>query len=303
MAQEDHAEFRTRFVQAHPDVILLDAKEPHKKFVEKLSRDFLVQGMVPFYPVAEIRTRADSIIQKSGLTKNAEDLLSITKADEPDQVTDSSTLINRIHALFMGLEYLNICAYSRAAGPLKYLQELEQFGLPYLMAADTLLRKKVNRLQAEQRELYPTFEQALTEVLRNHKYLWNDARTRAVLVKVDKKRDELPPESDAVEDDPSSITTPRPKKKRRRDRGRGTLKKTDKAEEKPGKITAGSKLDKDKRIPESEWKLITEAAGKVTGAKRCHYFNSSMGCAMGDKCRFKHHCMICGAAHPMVGNP
>ena len=129
MAQEDHSEFRARFVQAHPDVILLDAREPHKKFVEKLSRDFLVQGMVPFYPVAEIRTRADSIAQKAGLSKNAEDLLSITKADEPDQVTDVSTLLNRVHALFMGLEYLNIWAYSRAAGPLKYLQELEQ--LPF----------------------------------------------------------------------------------------------------------------------------------------------------------------------------
>ena len=27
----------------------------------------------------------------------------------------------------MSLEYLNICAFSRAEGPLKYLQELEQF--------------------------------------------------------------------------------------------------------------------------------------------------------------------------------
>ena len=86
MAQEDHAEFRTRFVTAHPDVILLDAKEPHKKFVEKLSRDFLVHGMVPYHTVAEIRTRADSIIQKAGLTKNTEDLLTISKAEEPEQV-------------------------------------------------------------------------------------------------------------------------------------------------------------------------------------------------------------------------
>ena len=157
-AQEDHAEFRARFVQAHPDVILLDAKEPHKKFVEKLSRDFLVHGMVPYYSVAEIRTRSDSIVQKSGLSKNAEDLLTISKADEPDQVTDSMTMMNRIHAFFMPVEYLNICTYSRAAGPLRYMQELEQFrsecpGLPYLLAADSLIRKKVNRLQAEQRPI------------------------------------------------------------------------------------------------------------------------------------------------------
>ena len=125
-------------------------------------------------------------MQKTGLSKNTEDLLTITKADEPDQVTDVTTLLHQIHALFMGLEYLNICSYSRAAGPLRYLQELEQFrvdcpGLPYLLAADALVRKKVYRLQSEQRQLFGTFEAALTEVLQHHKYLWNDARTRAVL--------------------------------------------------------------------------------------------------------------------------
>ena len=87
MAQEDHAEFRARFVRAHPDVILIDAREPHKKFVEKLNRDFLVNGMVPFYTMSEVRTRADTIIQKSGLTKNAEDLLTVSKADEPEAFT------------------------------------------------------------------------------------------------------------------------------------------------------------------------------------------------------------------------
>ena len=44
LSQEDHAEFRDRFVRVHPDVILIDAKEPHKKFVEHLSRDFLIHG-------------------------------------------------------------------------------------------------------------------------------------------------------------------------------------------------------------------------------------------------------------------
>ena len=71
MAQEDHAEFRARFVRSHPDVILIDAKEPHKKFVEKLNRDYLVNGMVPFYTMAEVRTRADNIIQKAGLSSDS----------------------------------------------------------------------------------------------------------------------------------------------------------------------------------------------------------------------------------------
>lgn len=306
MAQEEHAEFRARFVRAHPDVILLDAKEPHKKFVEKLNRDFLVNGMAP-YKVAEIRTRADSIVQKSGLTKNAEDLLTISKAEEPDQVTDSNTLMQRVHALFMAMEYLNICAYSRAAGPLKYMQELEQFrsdcpGLPFLLQADALIRKKVHRLQSEQRETYATYQAAMNEVLTNHKYLWNDARTKAALAKVDSKKAQ---EDTQDEQDKVRMDTPEKVSKKKRKRGRNTPSKDDRGstpkvkkdhlKEKPAQA-------KDKRIPDSEWKIIAEAAKGVTGPKRCHYFNSSLGCVHGDKCRFKHICMVCGVAHPMVGN-
>ena len=312
LAQEDHAEFRARFVTAHPDVILLDAKEPHKKFVEKISRDFLVHGMVPYYTVAEIRTRADSIIQKSGLSKNAEDLLTISKADEPDQVTDVQALINRVHALFMALEYLNICTYSKKAGPLKYMQELELFraecpGLPNLMAADALIRKKVHRLQSEQRQLYPTFEDAMLEVLNNHKYIWNDARTKAALSRVEKKKDEVPEESDRVLETPPKSSPNKRRKRRARDKElmrEAKIARRAKTEATP-KAKAGAKVDKvdkDKRIPESEWKAITQAAGSVTGPKRCHYYNSSMGCSLGDKCRFKHLCMVCGSAHSMVGN-
>eukprot|EP00435_Cladocopium_sp_Y103_P055182 s631_g18.t1 len=271
MAQEDHAEFRARFVTAHPDVILLDAKEPHKK------------------------TRADSIVQKSGLTKNAEDLLTISKAEEPDQVTDVQTLLHRVHAFFMALEYLNICTYSRKAGPLRYMQELEQFraecpGLPYLLSADTLIRKKVNRLQAEQRELYSTFEQALLEALDNHKYLWNDARTKAVLAKVDRAKPERHDPQDQVVETAPDVPSP---SKRRRKRNKNKGNKPETGEIKPVRKDQfdkkkDSKVDKDKRIPDSEWKSISQAASSVSGPKRCHYFNSSMGCALGDKCRFKH---------------
>ena len=314
MATEDHAEFRARFVQAHPDVILLDAKEPHKKFVEKLSRDFLVHGMVPFYNASEIRTRSDSIIQKAGLTKNAEDLLSITKADEPDQVTDVQVLLNRLHAFFMALEYLNICGYSKTAGPLKYLQELEQFrsecpGLPHMLAADSLIRKKTHRLQSEQRATFGTFSQAILEVLTNHKYLWNDARTKAILSKVDKKQEAGEAPQDLVVDSPPKTPNSSERRKRQRQKQKELIKEAKAARtgqrsvpERRPSTGSSPKVDKDKRIPESEWKSITQAAAKVTGPKRCHYYNSSMGCALGEKCRFKHNCMICGAPHSMVGN-
>lgn len=54
---EDHAEFRETFVSRHPDVLLPPHREPHRKFVERVQRDYLVHGFVHFYEVGEIRTR------------------------------------------------------------------------------------------------------------------------------------------------------------------------------------------------------------------------------------------------------
>ena len=68
---EDHAEFRQLFIDRRPDVVLPHHREPHRKFVERLQRDFLVHGAVNFYEVGEMRTRNESIAQKAGLSKNA----------------------------------------------------------------------------------------------------------------------------------------------------------------------------------------------------------------------------------------
>ena len=84
---EDHAEFREIFVGRHPDVLLPHHREPHRKFVERVQRDFLVHGSVKFYEVGEIRTRKETIAQKSGLTKNAEDLLRVVAVDQPVSYT------------------------------------------------------------------------------------------------------------------------------------------------------------------------------------------------------------------------
>lgn len=60
---EDHAEFRQQFIDRHPDVVLPHHREPHRKFVERLQRDFLVHGAVNFYEVGEMRTQNETIAQ------------------------------------------------------------------------------------------------------------------------------------------------------------------------------------------------------------------------------------------------
>ena len=173
------------------------------------------------------------------------------------------------------------------------------------MAADRAIRKKIYRLLSEQRATYTAFSQALLEVLNNHKYLWNDARTSATLSKVDYNRQQLATNPDQAQEDPPPV--PRNPYKRTRAGKKKKRNQTPGKEETPKKVAKEEpekKPKRDDRIPENrkEWKLIAEAAKKVQGARRCHYFNSSLGCVSGDKCRFKRLCMVCGEPHAMIGN-
>ena len=95
---EDHAEFRDTFVARHPDVLLPMHREPHRKFVERVQRDYWVHGCVHFYEVGEIRTRNEQIAQKSGLSKNAEDLLRVVMVDQPSAASSESQVMDKLHA-------------------------------------------------------------------------------------------------------------------------------------------------------------------------------------------------------------
>ena len=124
--------------------------------------------------------------QKSGLSKNAEDLLKVVAVDQPSSAASESQVMDKLHAFLIALDYLNICDFSHAAGPLRYLSELEEWrhdnhGLALLLSVDSLIRKKVYRLNSDHRKQFPTYSSALLEVLNNHKQLWNDARSSAEL--------------------------------------------------------------------------------------------------------------------------
>eukprot|EP00913_Durusdinium_trenchii_P013144 g12338.t1 len=103
---EDHAEFRQLFIARHPDVVLPHHREPHRKFVGRLQRDFLVHGAVNFYEVGEMRTRNEQIAQKSGLSKNAEDLLRVVQVDQPQAAASESQVMDKLHAFFVALDHL-----------------------------------------------------------------------------------------------------------------------------------------------------------------------------------------------------
>ena len=306
---DDHAEFREQFVARHPDVLLPHHREPHRKLVERIQRDYLVHGAVPFYEVGEFRTRSEQIAQKSGLSKNAEDLLKVVTVDQPSAAASESQVMDKLHAFLVAPEYLNICDFTYAAGPLRYLSELEEWrqenrGLALLLAVDALIRKKAYRLNSDHRKTYSTFSAALLEVLNNHKQLWNDARSSAELDKFKQAGQAAPAtptkrhgKRDRSETPPKQAATPKAKKNRaRRERAKQTLRAA-------REQLSGGKKDppkKDARVPAQEWTKLNSF--KYHGKKRCLWYNCSLGCRFGDQCKSAHSCVECGKDHPWHGN-
>lgn len=226
-----------------------------------------------------------------------------------------SQVMDKLHAFFVALEYLNICDFSVAQGPLKYLEELEEWrhenrGLALLLTVDTLIRKKVSRLLSDHRKKYPTYSAALIEVLTNHKQLWNDARSSAELDKFKQAAHSsapaTPPKGEkkrARSISPVVKTARARKNKQRREKQKEALKAARAAQldkKDPPKTGGGQKLAKDERVPTKEWQAIT--AFKYSGKRRCPWFNCSLGCRFGDACKNDHLCVECGKPHPWHGN-
>ena len=246
---DDHAEFREQFVLKHPET---SAASQVRRADERV---YLVHGSVPFYEVGEMRTRSEQVAQKSGLSKNAEDLLKVVTIDQPSFPNNrswTSCVLFRSHS-----SILNICEFTYAAGPLRYLSELEEWrhenrGLALLLSVDSLIRKKIYRLNSDQHKTFSTFSAALLEVLNHHTQLWNDARSSAELDKFRQAGQSAP------------TTPPRRHPKRYRSETPPKAPSSAKARKallKSVKSQAGARPKdppkKDARVPAEEWAKIT----------------------------------------------
>ena len=113
----------------------------------------------------------------------------VARVDSPASVTCEDDALNRIHAYLVALEYAGQLSYAdfrktaggHAGGALTYIRELETRrretpGLAFIVNVDRKIRKKVHQLLVEQRGAYPTFSDALYEVLTNCAIYWTEAR-------------------------------------------------------------------------------------------------------------------------------
>ena len=161
LSQETRGDFRAQFMTAHPDAVVNSWNEPHKKFVERINRDYTVNGTAPYYEVGEMRTRSETIAQKTGLAPSADQLVKLCKVDETSSsVATEEEVFQRLHAFFMAMEMLNICAFTATDGPVRYINELQKFrkvnpGLSCLLRADKLIRQMVAELNTDDRDNFP----------------------------------------------------------------------------------------------------------------------------------------------------
>ena len=146
--------------------------------------------------------------------------------------------------------------------------------------------------------------------------LWNDARSTAEL----KKFKQVEREPPAVTTRPCSSSPPPQQQLMRRERANIALgvKRPRLCSRMLGKIAIATQLHQrtnsavsgearrqsgsrspSARLPEKEWKKIMSFT--YTGARRCPWFNCSLGCRFGDACRNKHVCVQC-CDHPYHGN-
>ena len=321
---------RQGFTRHHGDTILV---EPHKRFIERLNRDLLVHATVLTYELGEVRLRSETIIQKPTWSQTPEQLLKAAKVDVPAVVALSEDAINRIHAFFVGLEYVGQCAWgwfnvtrgpdghitNVTGGPLGFIKELEirrreTEGLAFILEVWKRVMEKVHELQTEQGEIFRTFSHALYEVLRHHKNIWSEARLECSLGgrPAKRQRDASPGDED---DMPSRASRRAAQRQRAQGRARqGSEAAKTKQEQKRNSSANGGGGKKNggggggggngasgsDRSRNNAGRRAPSpewralAKVKKHSSNPCKFFNLTTGCQVND-CKFKHVCWQCGS--------
>lgn len=318
MGTADVGQMRIAFTTNHPDAVITEHKEPHKRFVERMDRDFTVNELIPVYELGEVRLRSDNIVTTPGITKTTEHLLRATQIDVSASVTVEEDALNRIHAFYMALEYHGHCsmAYfkgdsndmkSVSGGPLNFIKELEGRrretpGLFFILYCDKKFRSKVHELISEQHDKYPSYAAAMYETFHHHKNIWSEGRTEAL--------EDARAKAKTPAEPPRGVKRARSRSMSQDHQGNKGKVGTERSARNDRRAKAKAKqaaalLEKDplprgNRPPERRQAPAVEFAA-LSNVKRtpgaCKFFNLSSGCALGDKCKMKHVCYECGANH------
>ena len=176
----ERLQMRIAWKANHVELDLNDHNEPHARFVDRVRRDWIVHGRVVLYPLDQVRVEADKIAMKTQTVVTTDDFLKAVREELPGvAINGDEQFFDRIFALFVALEYLNILSVAQfRTTALRYFADLRKFrrlhpGLSYLVKADTLIRQAVDEKIKEN----PTadFGATFQLILDDKPHLWNSA--------------------------------------------------------------------------------------------------------------------------------
>ena len=113
-----------QFEHTHPEMILHYGCRPHRKFIEKLRRDHIVDRITRFYDLGEILLESDQVHTVPGFTADVQKAIKAAVQDLVVTVVDVEDGKRRIQAFYIACEMQGICPFTTAAGPLKYIKKL-----------------------------------------------------------------------------------------------------------------------------------------------------------------------------------
>ena len=189
MTYSTYDDLRSAFEAAHPDVELVQFREPHKRFLEKLQRKITLHGRIFYCELAEVRLASEEIVSKPSFTPTADHLLKLTRTDVPVAISGEEDAMNRLNATLIAYEFLGLMGYSRSrqiegvwtGGGIDCDTAVNQRrqktpGMFFIVTADALFRKRVHEVLRERRHQCPNLLAAFVYVLRDHRDFWSEVR-------------------------------------------------------------------------------------------------------------------------------
>jgi hypothetical protein len=318
-----HIVTEAAFAKNHPEKNLGRGRKPHRRFIERVRRDYMVDLLMQFYELVSIRLETDILTQTTGVAKDTADVLKAVLVDDKATLTTVEDALRRIDALWQACERVGIIPFTKEAGPIRYMVLLQQHsdkhpGLQHLLAADRKVRGEFHLAQEEDPVAFRTMEAAIKEVLDNRRHLWTDAIQEVMCGNWDKQAKGGDGSPGTPTRRPQRVQADTPNKnadKKRRQRenkkvrsahlkwkpepsprpsyadakGKGKGKKGDGK----GKGKGGKGGKSKGKMPDEEWCKLMSINNTRGGRRVCRFWNSSIGCTFGDACMDLHECLQC----------
>jgi hypothetical protein len=312
---------RSAWLHAHEGHYLDDFNTPHPKFLDRIKRDWVVHGRIPYYELSEIRLAKDKVFTRPAVHLTVDNALQAVTQDLPGApVENADQVYLRIRALFVAFEFLKMFnSEDTLKIGFRYEQKLREFyrehsNFHVLIRADSNIRRKVDLLTIED----PTmkYQTAFLEVLDKKHYLWDSAISAIEQDRLrgggSHKRSLASHPSEAS----TTASTPPTKRQKQRQRTRERKQKvvltsrqtlTERVKERNKRPSdrppsskgfgKGNGTSTPGQIPKVEMDAL-QTIKKTTKVKRaCLFWNASSGCSRGDGCLFDHKCIQCGLDH------